>query len=53
VFHEEDSFYKLSKFKNDPNELIIKLYELRNYGIIPKSAHHLKVLRSGRKHLFR
>ena len=50
---EEDSFYKLSKFKNDPNELIIKLYELRNYGIVPKSSHHLKVLRSGRKNFFR
>ena len=35
------NFSKLSGFEEDPNELIIKLYELRNPGLIPKSSHHL------------
>jgi hypothetical protein len=36
-------------FEEDPKKLIIKLYELRNHNIIPKSSHHLKFLSSNRK----
>lgn len=41
------------KFSIDPNEFIVKLFELRNYGIVPKTAHHLSILRSGRKNVFK
>jgi hypothetical protein len=40
---------ELSKFQDDPRDLLTKLYELRNYGIVPRSVHHLKILNSGRK----
>ena len=40
---------KLSKFKDDPCDLLTKLYEIRNYGIVPTSVHHLKIFRSGKR----
>jgi hypothetical protein len=43
---------KLSNFQEDPCDLLTKLYELRNYGIVPRSAHHLKILRLGRRNEF-
>ena len=49
IFQQNMNFSELSRFEEDPNELIIKLYELRNRGLIPKSCHHLKILTLNRK----
>ena len=43
---------ELSKFQEDPSDLLTKIFELRNYGIVPRSAHHNKILRSGQKNIF-
>lgn len=40
---------KLSRFIEDPAEMICKLTEIKNYGIVSKFAHHLEILLSGRK----
>ena len=37
------------KFKKDPNTLIKKLAQIRNYGIVPESAHHNYIFESGKK----
>ena len=31
------------EFKKDPYELVKKLIEIRNYGLVPDSAHHLEI----------
>ena len=49
VFQNIKEEVNLSRFDKDPNDLLIKLYELRNYGVIPKSSHHLKILLRGKK----
>ena len=41
--------YKASKFQDDPGSLIVKLYEIRNYSIIPINAHHLDIIKKGKK----
>jgi len=38
-----------SKFKEDPATLIKKLIEIRNYGIVPESAHHNYIFQCGKK----
>jgi hypothetical protein len=45
---KEENLSKLYS-ESDPSEMIIKLYELRNYGVIPKSSHHLEILLRGKK----
>ena len=49
VFQNIKEEVNLGRFDKDPNDLLIKLYELRNYGVIPKSSHHLKILLRGKK----
>jgi hypothetical protein len=39
----------LSKFEDDPRDLIVKLVDIRNYGVVPKSAHHLDIFQSAKK----
>ena len=39
----------LCKFWNDPCKFIIKLFDIRNYGIVPDSAHHLEIFSNGKK----
>ena len=47
-FHE---LSQLCKFKDDPNELIKRIIEIRNYAVVPNSAHHYKIFLSGKKPL--
>ena len=49
VFQENDRFGLHSKFEDDPADLIIKLAEIRSYGVVSKYAHHLMILRNGIK----
>ena len=37
------------EFKEDPNKLIQKVIEIRNYSIVPDSAHHNCIFLSGKK----
>ena len=49
VFGNSDGVNEFSMFKEDPLEIIQKLAEIRNYGIISKFAHHLLILLRGRR----
>ena len=49
VFQESRELYENSKFKEDPIDIVQKLVEIRNYGIVSKFAHHLLILLRGRK----
>ena len=42
-----------SKFQEDPSDLLTKLLELRNYGIVPRSVHHIKIFNSGHRIIFK
>ena len=37
------------RFKEDPYKLVTKLTEVRNYGVVPSSAHHNHIFQSGKK----
>ena len=49
VFEESQGRYEISKFNEDPIELIQKLVEIRNFGVVSKFAHHLLILFRGRR----
>ena len=38
-------------FEKDPSEFITKLIELRNYALVPNSAHHLIIFLNGKNPL--
>ncbi len=46
VFNNEQ---EICRFEKDPSAFIIKLIEIRNFAIIPKTAHHLMIFLNGKK----
>ena len=49
VFKRNRELFEISKFNEDPIEIIQKLAEIRNYGIVSKFAHHFLILLRGRR----
>ena len=39
----------LSEFEEDPGDVIMKLVEIRNYGLVSKYSHHLDILLRGKR----
>jgi hypothetical protein len=46
VFQNEES---LCRYQADPGEFIVKLLNIRHFGIVPQTAHQLDVLSRGRR----